>query len=48
MSSATAAVAERTGALSHRQVLTILTGLLLGMFLAAPSSRRRSGVSVTT
>jgi EmrB/QacA subfamily drug resistance transporter len=35
MSSATAAVAERSGALSHRQVLTILTGLLLGLFLAA-------------
>jgi MFS family permease len=36
MASATAAAAaERTGALSHRQVLTILTGLLLGMFLGA-------------
>jgi EmrB/QacA subfamily drug resistance transporter len=35
MSSATAAAAQREGALSHRQVLTILTGLLLGMFLGA-------------
>ena len=35
MSSATAIATERTGALTHRQVLTILTGLLLGMFLGA-------------
>src|SRR5215469_14845022 len=35
MSSATAITTERTGALTHRQVLTILTGLLLGMFLGA-------------
>jgi EmrB/QacA subfamily drug resistance transporter len=35
MSSATAVATERTGALTHRQVLTILTGLLLGMFLGA-------------
>jgi EmrB/QacA subfamily drug resistance transporter len=35
MSSATATAAERTGALTHKQVLTILTGLLLGMFLGA-------------
>jgi EmrB/QacA subfamily drug resistance transporter len=35
MSAATAAAAERTEGLSHRQVLTILTGLLLGMFLGA-------------
>jgi EmrB/QacA subfamily drug resistance transporter len=33
--SATAPAPSREGALSHRQVLTILTGLLLGMFLAA-------------
>jgi EmrB/QacA subfamily drug resistance transporter len=33
--SATAAAPPREGALSHRQVLTILTGLLLGLFLAA-------------
>src|SRR5215471_8549237 len=33
--STTAAAPPREGALSHRQVLTILTGLLLGMFLAA-------------
>ena len=35
MSAATATAAERTGALTHKQVLTILTGLLLGMFLGA-------------
>jgi EmrB/QacA subfamily drug resistance transporter len=35
MSAATAAAAERTEGLSHRQVLTILTGLLFGMFLGA-------------
>jgi MFS family permease len=33
--SITADTAQREGALSHRQVLTILTGLLLGMFLGA-------------
>jgi EmrB/QacA subfamily drug resistance transporter len=33
--SAIAAAPSREGALSHRQVLTIMTGLLLGMFLAA-------------
>lgn len=33
--SATAAQPTREGALSHKQVLTIMTGLLLGMFLAA-------------
>ena len=27
--------AEESGELSHRQILTILSGLLLGMFLAA-------------
>ncbi|HZE49424.1 MAG TPA: MDR family MFS transporter [Jatrophihabitantaceae bacterium] len=33
--SATAEAPTREGAMNHRQVLTILTGLLLGMFLAA-------------
>ncbi|MEV4311093.1 MDR family MFS transporter [Actinocrispum sp. NPDC049592] len=32
---ATGAAPERAGALSHRQILTILSGLMLGMFLAA-------------
>jgi EmrB/QacA subfamily drug resistance transporter len=31
----TATPDSRTGALSHKQIMTILTGLLLGMFLAA-------------
>src|SRR6266513_2101323 len=35
MSATTADQSTREGALTHRQVLTILTGLLLGMFLAA-------------
>jgi len=35
MSATTADQSSREGALTHRQVLTILTGLLLGMFLAA-------------
>src|SRR6266536_866875 len=35
MSATTADQSAREGALTHRQVLTILTGLLLGMFLAA-------------
>jgi EmrB/QacA subfamily drug resistance transporter len=33
--SATAATTDRTGELDHRQIMTILVGLLLGMFLAA-------------
>ena len=35
MSSTTATAEQRSGALTHKQILTILTGLLLGMFLAA-------------
>ena len=35
MSTTTVTPDSRTGALSHKQIMTILTGLLLGMFLAA-------------